>query len=335
MEMLDNGDTIPLSLSFQMLRRLTQMRYCLLVSLVSCLMSLLAACASPLATEPGPPATPTALLAPYNNAIATAEARGDPREQAIAFYERGNVHLDSGDYKAAIDDYDHAVTLNVQNARAFNNRGLAHEALGQRNEALSDYSSAITLDSQYTHAYQNRLHLEEKVGDLRNVAADYAQLAQIDPANRADHLYGQGSALLELRDNAGAHRAFDAAIAANPQQVDVLYERALLNYADDNLTAAIADLNAALQLSPKATNAHYARGLAFSASGDNQRALADFDATLSAQPDNADALLGRAVAYAALGDAAHARADLDRLNQLNPDDAIKTGAEALWRQVGQ
>src|SRR5262249_39030085 len=146
-------------------------------------------CSSPLARDPGPPQTPTPLLAPYNAAIATTEAGGDVKAQAAAYYERGNVQLDQGDNQAAIADYTKALTLDSTNARAFNNRALAYAALGKADQALADYAAAIRIDPTYTRAYQNRLHLLEQRGDLKAMAADYERLAQLDPKNAADYRY--------------------------------------------------------------------------------------------------------------------------------------------------
>jgi tetratricopeptide (TPR) repeat protein len=66
------------------------------------------------------------------------------------------------------------------------------------------------------------------------------------------------------------------------KQVDALYERALLSFAEHRLPAAIADLSAALKL----------------------------------KPDYAEALLARATAYHAIKDDVKARADLDTLGKL-------------------
>src|SRR5690242_9371465 len=89
---------------------------------------ILAACSL---TGETPGATPIPPLAPYNAAVATAEAGGDPKAVVAAYYERGNARLDAGDDQAAIGDYNQAIKLDPTNARAFNNRALARAALGQ------------------------------------------------------------------------------------------------------------------------------------------------------------------------------------------------------------
>jgi len=291
-------------------------------------------CANPLARDPGPPPTPTPLLAPYNAAIATAEAGGDVKAQALAYYERGNAQLDQRDNAAAVADYTKALDLDPTNARAFNNRALAYAALGQPDQALADYAAAIRIDPTYTRAYQNRLHLLEQRGDLKGMAADYERLAALEPKNAADYRYRQGSALHGLRDFAGARKAYDAALATDPQHVDALYERALLSFAEGQPAAAIADLDRALRLSPRAANAYYARGQAREALGDHAAAIGDFTQALNLRADYPDALLARAAAYHATGSDDQARSDLDALSQMPLDDTLKAATDALREQIG-
>lgn len=290
----------------------------------------LAACVAP-----GPPPTPTSALDGQNAAVATAEAAGDTQAQAAALYERGNLRFDRGELAEAIADYSAAVALDPMHSRAFHNRGLAHAALGDTEAALADYNEAIRLDPAYVRAHQNRLLLLEQLAAaaadpaalLAQIADGNAQLAALEPEGAALYRYREGVARARLRDTAGARAAFDAALRADPQQVDALYERGLLSFAEGQLDAALADFDAALQLSPRAANAFYARGLAHQAAGDLERAVADLSQAIALRPEGyPEALLARAAAHAAAGRASQARADLERLAELDVDELIQRGA---------
>jgi lipoprotein NlpI len=294
---------------------------------------LLAACG-----EAGPPPTPTSALDPHNGAVATAAAAGDTAAQAAALYERGNLRFDRGELEEAIADYSAALALDPALSRAFHNRGLARATLGDAAAALADYDEAVRLDPAYVRAHQNRLRLLEELAAgaadpaplLAQLAAGYGQLAALEPEGAALYRYQEGAALVRLRDRAGARAAFDAALRADPQQVDALYERGLLSFAEGRLDAALADLDAALRLSPRAANAHYARGLAHQAAGDLSRAISDLSRAIALRPEGyPEALLARAAAHAAAGQAEQARADLDRLAELGPDELIRRGAEQV------
>ena len=266
--------------------------------------------------------------------IATAEAGSDAKAQATAYYQRGNVQLDADANEAAIADYDQAITRDPSDARALNNRALAYVALGKPDQALADYAAAIKLDPGYVRAYENRLRLLEQRGDLTGMAADDGQLATLDPAHAARYRYREGSARYGLRDFSGARQAYDAALAADPQQVDAWHARGLLSFAEGQRAAAIADLDTALRLSPRAANASYARGLVYSAAGDSTHAIADYAQALALKPDYPEALLARAAAYHNAHQDALARADLTALEQLTLDDTLKAARDVLRKQVG-
>ena len=104
-------------------------------------------------------------------------------------------------------------------------------------------------ESQDPHIWHDPLNAKIMVNNLRDA------LVKRDPANAADYRYRQGSALHGLHNFAGARKAYDAALLANPQHVDARYQRALLNFAERQLPAAIADLDITLRLSPRAANA--------------------------------------------------------------------------------
>jgi tetratricopeptide (TPR) repeat protein len=305
--------------------------------LLLALVLLLAACG-----EPGPPPTPTSALDPLNHAVATAEAAGDSGAQAAALYERGNLRFDQGELEEAIADYSAAVALDPAHSRAFHNRAFARATLGDAAAALADYDEAIRLDPAYVRAHQNRLRLLEQQAAgaadpaplLAQIAAGTRRRAALEPAAAALYRYQEGAALVRLRDAAGARAAFDAALLADPQQVDALYERGLLSFAEGRLDAALADFDAALALSPRAANAHYARGLARQAAGDLERAIADFSRAIALRPAGyPEALLARAVAYVAAGQGPQARADLERLEGLQLDETLTRAADALRAQL--
>jgi tetratricopeptide (TPR) repeat protein len=287
-------------------------RCALLVPLFA-LLALLPACGVVPGYQRHPIPTPTPVILPYNQAVATAEAGNDPAEQLRTYYERGNTHFAIGAYTEAISDYTRVIVLKPTHARAYNNRALVYDTLGQPEQAIADYSAAIRHDPDYLRAYENRLNLRERIGDQAGMAEDYAHLARLDEEHRADYLYQRATLLYDLGDMEGARQAYDATLAANPKHVDALYERAQMKFRAGEVESAIVDLSNALRLSPRALNAYYLRALAYSEREDHASAINDFTRVLELQPGNAKALLGRASASYAIGDHAAARADLDSI----------------------
>ncbi|MGC6531325.1 MAG: tetratricopeptide repeat protein [Candidatus Puniceispirillaceae bacterium] len=67
-------------------------------------------------------------------------------KKAIDYFHDGVAHYSSGDYHAAIDDYDKAIALDPDDAASYNNRGIAKRELGQHQSAEADFKKACQLD---------------------------------------------------------------------------------------------------------------------------------------------------------------------------------------------
>ena len=67
----------------------------------------------------------------------TARLRDEPGDRR-AFFLRGNAYLDSGDFRAAVDDYGRAIALQPD-AVAYNNRGIAYRNLKDAGLAMADF----------------------------------------------------------------------------------------------------------------------------------------------------------------------------------------------------
>ncbi|MDC3379463.1 tetratricopeptide repeat protein, partial [Planctomycetota bacterium] len=69
---------------------------------------------------------------------------------------RGQAHLDLGNHREALEDFDRVVGLDSRNALANYNRGCAHSASGDFERALADYTRAIKLDPNLAMAFLAR-----------------------------------------------------------------------------------------------------------------------------------------------------------------------------------
>ena len=82
-----------------------------------------------------------------------------------AYYNRGNIYGEQGDFDSAIADYTKAIHLDPDYADAYKNRGLAYSGKSDYNRAIEDYTRAIELKPDLAEAYAGRgiarLHLKE------------------------------------------------------------------------------------------------------------------------------------------------------------------------------
>jgi tetratricopeptide (TPR) repeat protein len=102
-----------------------------------------------------------------------------------------------------------------------------------------------------------------------------------------DHLQ-QGKELYRLGKKEEAVRAFTAAIAKNPSNVEAYTLRGSALNALKRYSEAIADQTKVIELNPTAL-AYYFRGNTYHMAGHSRRALADIEQSLRLDPSNARA----------------------------------------------
>lgn len=129
---------------------------------------------------------------------------------------RGNVLLDAGDPRGAIDAYTTALDQDPKLPRAYNNRGLAHAALKEFDAAVADYDRCIALPEPFAEAYYNRGVARFRLGR-------------------------KGDAVLD----------FTEALKLNPQYIRAFAGRGLVFSAGGDREAALADFRKALELAPQ------------------------------------------------------------------------------------
>lgn len=74
-------------------------------------------------------------------------------QNAEAYFNRGNVYDELGDYKQAVTDYNKAIKLNPIYADAYLNRGFAYNNLGKLNKAVADIKKAAKLGNNFAQMF--------------------------------------------------------------------------------------------------------------------------------------------------------------------------------------
>jgi tetratricopeptide (TPR) repeat protein len=173
-------------------------------------------------TKPSPPpdktSTPATVTDPAIEKL-NARLQQNPND-AIAFYNRGQLYAKNGDFSSAVADFDQAIRLSPNDAAAFNNRCWARAAssTGELDLALRDCNEALRLRPDFTDALDSRglTYLKLKLNAL--ALADYDAALRLKP-NQASSLYGRGISKLrsgkvaEGNADIAAAKALDARIA--------------------------------------------------------------------------------------------------------------------------
>ena len=101
--------------------------------------------------------------------------------RAVAHNNRGDAYVAQGNFEAAINDYDQAISLNPDFARPFNNRGFAYLKKGDSDRALKDFDQAIKLKPDYGRAFANRAEAYQLRHDYQSAARDYDTAVRLHP----------------------------------------------------------------------------------------------------------------------------------------------------------
>ena len=241
-----------------------------------------------------------ALLFPAGAAAAAEPAKSPaaPRnaEADAATYERC--------LKLAKQDPNAAQSL----ARTWHERGGAHPA---------DHCAAVALVGlkQYKEA-ANRL--EALAQDMKTAPAGL----------RADVLDQAGQAWLLAGDPVRAYAASGQAVSLQPNNPDLLVDRAEAAAAAGYLDKAVADLDHALKIDPGHADALIYRASANRSLDRLDPALADVEKALAEAPNSVPALLERGNIRRLKGDTRGARDDWERIAQLAPGSQADMAARA-------
>jgi tetratricopeptide (TPR) repeat protein len=201
-----------------------------------------------------------------------------------AYTHRGDYYRDvRHDYRAAVADFDQAITINPKVARAWNFKGMALAQVNQIDSAAVCFEQALRIDPRFASALSNR-----------------------------------GGAKLSRGDAVGAVEDLTRAIESDPRIWGGYTNRALAYTILKEHEKAIADLRRALELKPTNPDNYVyvnAIGVELAALGRNDEAIREFDEAIRTTPSG-DARLGgyyanRSRARLAMGDPAGARADAD------------------------
>jgi regulator of sirC expression with transglutaminase-like and TPR domain len=124
------------------------------------------------------------------------------RKDAAAFYRRGQLYAQCGEFTRAIVDFDHAIRLNPGDPEALNNRCWARTILGDTSQALHDCNNALMIHPDYGDALDSRGLIYLKQCRNADALADYDTALRYNP-QRASSLFGRGIAKLRTGDRGG------------------------------------------------------------------------------------------------------------------------------------
>lgn len=253
----------------------------------------------------------------------TAAAQNEaltPEQRSVAFSTRAEAQ---GDVTAALRDYGSALELDGENPAALLGRGRillasgqldaaepmlrraielsqsgeAHQLVGQIlvrrgefSEAITEFNTALTHEPRSAQALAGRARAKQRLGDLEGAASDYDQAIRAD-GNLAEARAGRcWLDLNEERELVRARQDAEAAITADPRNVEGQLCRGVLALREGEWANAKTSFEAALVVESGNPIALFGRGVARRRSGDNagtedMNQARDFDRNIGQQFD--------------------------------------------------
>lgn len=191
-----------------------------------------------------------------------------------AYYTRGIVLFEQGDYEGALADMTSAVNNGYTVAAAYNDKGSCNRMLEKYNEAIIDYTDAIAVEPKAMY-YCNRASIYAKMGRFDDAINDYTQAIVAD--NKYYKAYnGRGVAKANQEKYNEAIADFTLSLDVEPTYTSALSNRGIAYYKIREYDKAVADLDAAIALEPHNGNTYMYRGNVKEMMRDKQGALDDW-----------------------------------------------------------
>ena len=175
------------------------------------------------------------------------------------------------------------------------------------------------------------------LGRYEDAALRLEQLAQgmtADPQGlRADILAQSGQAWLIAGDVERAHAVQTAALAIDPDNIELLIDRSITFATTGSYWDAVDDLNRAIDLAPERADVLVLRSSAYRRLDALELADDDVTRALTLDPENPEGLLERGILYRLRGDAARARADWLQVITLAPSAPAADAARAHLEEL--
>ncbi|MGB2931249.1 MAG: tetratricopeptide repeat protein [Methyloceanibacter sp.] len=252
----------------------------------------------------------------------------DYLEKAAALKNRGVARWCLGRLRAAMDDFNAAVTITPDDPALYNNRGNVLVSLGINEEAIKDFDHSILLFPRYVEAFNNRGNAHFQAGDYLTAFRDFSRAIELRPDD-AVPFNGRGKVQLLLGRRFGALRDLRRATTLNAGYAIARVNRAKALVTLQRYEEAIEEYNLAIRLNPKSATSYLDRARAHARLGKPDAALEDMTAAIKLDPSLATAFAERSAVYSAMGKDEEATADLREALSLD------SGSTAALAQVAR
>ena len=193
----------------------------------------------------------------------------------IAYSYRGSAYFMIKNYTFALADFNKAIELNPKDDLAYNNRGYLYANMKQYDKALIDINKVIELKPNNALAYNNRGAIYQVMKNNDKALEDYNRAIDLD--NTLALAYSnRGNYYRHLAEYQRAIVDFNKVIKLNPNFNGIYGKRGICHSLVGNFRQAIEDFTKAIELDPNKKYYYEFRGQCYKAIGEESLAEADF-----------------------------------------------------------
>jgi len=204
--------------------------------------------------------------------VASAAATKEAQEKNAALkkvFEEGVALSSAGKHAEAVAKFNEGIGLSATCYDCYNNVGYSYAQLKDWEKAEAAYKKSIEIkaDDATAHSGLATVYNAERKFDL--AAEEGAKATQLSSTlsaaggggGNADAQYNQGVILWNAGKTADAKKAFEGAIAANPNHAEAHYQLGMALVNEGNMAGAATEFETYLKLAPEGPNAATAKSI--------------------------------------------------------------------------
>ncbi|MBI3940518.1 MAG: tetratricopeptide repeat protein [Acidobacteria bacterium] len=249
-----------------------------------------------------------------------------PKADAYYHFTLARLYDASGDFAAALSEYETALKSDPDNAQIRAEYSVALADVGRTDDALKSAQQALEKDSSNVDAhllmgdiyFRVRLRQDPKAREL--AVQEYETVLRLDPDNLSA-LSSLGRLYISANQYPKAEEIFQKLVNSQPDAVEEFFLLALSQAEQRKFDAALQNTKRVLQVNPSNIRALALQGFIYERLHDDDAAIAAYQQILKVQPQDADAKRRLAALLAEKGRAGDATQMLEELAKRNPFDS--------------
>ena len=182
-------------------------------------------------------------------------------------FDEGLALSNEGKHDEAVAKFNEAIGINAKCNDCYDNIGYSYTQKKDYDKAEEAYKKAIEVKADDAAAYSglaNIYNAQRKFDDAAKASAKATELAGAKSpmaGGDADALYNQGVILWNGGKIADAKKAFQDAVAANPNHAEAHFQLGMALVNEGNMAGAVSEFESYLKLAPSGPNATTAKAM--------------------------------------------------------------------------